>query len=452
VVFGFQCLAFPFQSYAQEPYTPSWYPQLTSYLSEQEWPYTTSKSFDLYRDIKDARLSYITKLVSTDKKGGIADLILYYENLMAALHLFADENLGASFAYKAKAMKHLEKAVAEGLIEARIELANLTLDGVFVPHDYEQAVQEFIRFRNHPAAYSSVYDYSTIQDYLTISESDKVLKERPYRSSNWTNEILEFYGTMDTVRGIELTRKYGPTILRDRKYPVHYKAVWLDEYYNNTVHGRCYMLLLHEAEVGHVDAYRKMERCAGGQYEDYQYFEDGLRIGIRKGQTHYLNSFGKSLLFDNNKENDAEGLEYLKLAVQYGYYGSYTLAQYFNFQETNIRKCQQIIDDIPQKWKEMEMYISVDQSGRVINVEDKYFEIVVTLPWGCFENTGRINETSVQIINDKKKYQYGIRFRVYDDEYKEECFEFVNARVPFHQDYSRVGSVIASKQIGWCAE
>lgn len=74
-------------------YEPHWHQELTKYLTDNV-PESVSNSImaKYYNDNIDQRISEITKIVNKDRSRGVADLILYYETMGKALHLFTKGN------------------------------------------------------------------------------------------------------------------------------------------------------------------------------------------------------------------------------------------------------------------------------------------------------------------------------------------------------------------------
>ncbi len=429
---------------------PQWYSKLEKYLND-------TNSFAIragvakltdYQEVRDARLRQITKIVSLDKKGGDADLILYYENMAAALSLLVEGNNHAAFAYKAKAIRHLDAAVDLGLIEAHIELARLKIDGLFYEHDIYGGLQSLVSLAPyHELAYYLLYEVSAYDDYFTIEQRRKL--ETPRRALHWTNEILEHYAIESTMRQHNLRGRYGYQLFTTRFYPLDPSPAYLNDFYNGKVFARCMMFHLAEAEGLQTDAFQKMKRCAGNYYENYKYFLPGLRQGIKAGQHHYLSDLGIALLFDDDTANDNEGVEYLKLGVSYGYYGQYRLAQYYNFVTQEIDKCTAIYEEMPIDWK-IEPTLTAD----VLNPEEDFLDVAFFLPAGCFENIARINRKKIAVAKDDYGTRFTLRFRVKKSDFKdpEKCIEFVNARLQFHPDFSMLGSVTGTKQIAKCED
>lgn len=190
-----------------------------------------------------------------------------------------------------------------------------------------------------------------------------------------------------------------------------------------------------------------METCTGGHILDYKYFLAGLRKGIRNGQTHYLYDMGRALVFDDIPENDNEGAEYLKLAISYGHRGHYQLMHYYNFTTGQIGKCQAVYNTLPKEWKNIKnIWLDVQRDSD----PEGFATVRVILPYGCFENVVRINGQKIELKPDFRASAYRAVFSISEKKLKEQCFEFVNARVEYHPEFSISGSVTGSEQIAFC--
>jgi hypothetical protein len=207
------------------------------------------------------------------------------------------------------------------------------------------------------------------------------------------------------------------------------------------------MFYLAEAEGLQTDAYRKMVTCVGKSYEKAKYFLPGLRNGIKSGQNHYLNFLGVALLFDDDIDNDSEGIEYLKLAISYGYPGHYELAQYYNFVTQEIDKCEAIYELAPFDWKSDPSLFFVKNYAQQ---DEGFVEFGLILPYGCFENIARINGKKITITKTGDAFSARIQVKESDFGDPKKCYEFLNGRVKYHPDFSRGGSVIGTKHITNC--
>lgn len=431
-------------------FEPSWQTELETYFSDtKHWD---TGNFEIYRNGLDERLIQVEKIVSKDKTRGISDLILYFENIGAAVALFSEGNTFAASAYKAKALKHLNASIQSGLVEALIVEARLKIDGLFGPHDYYDGLNTILSLSGrHSWAYRAIYANDSAgglySDYLN-KENKKTIKDRqPMNPFFYTNEFLAFYMTNHMRQKVELTSKYGTNPMQELMYKIDPVPPYLDPFFEGAVFADCALFFLSEAEGVEVDAYRKMQTCAGGHVLDYKYFLAGLRKGIKNGQTHYLHDMGRALVFDDIPANDNEGAEYLKLGISYGHRGHYQLMHYYNFITGQIDKCQAVYDSLPREWKDYQELSFIIQRS---NEPEGFATAKVILPYGCFKNIVRINGKKIKFKADPRGTAFRAVLSISEKKLKEQCFEFVNARVEYHPEFSISGSVIGSEQIAFC--
>lgn len=403
-----------------------------------------SERFDKeFQNNWDTRISEITSIVAADTKGGVADFALYYEYMTAALQLFSNNNKHAAFAYKAKALSHLEAAVATRLPEAQIVKFTLMLDGLFYEHDHETAVNAMLTAANSDAGVRDAF-ITDFQFYFPSKKRKEIFekfKNNPLPVVG-KNRYINFYSSENMTRyGYHPFYLVGTSLDLPSKKPD----------YIDTVSAYCMMFFLQEAEGKSTDAYRKMQRCSRSlDFKFQRYFLAELKDGIRAGQTHYLAELGIYLLFDEDHTNDDEGLEYLKLSVLNDMGGEYELAQHYNFGSREIEKCIKVVE------RKKIFPLAEPEISIIANDYAKNFKnIWIHLPFGCFEGLARINGKKVLVQKNITSYDYSFNLKIPKATLRDrdECFEFVNARINFHPDWGglrRLNSLKGSKHIAYC--